>query len=67
VAVTLDQLAQRYGLLPSQVLHTATTFDLEILDIAKSYEKYQHNKANGVMPEVKQDILLEAIKKVQSE
>jgi len=67
VAVTLDQLAQRYGRLPSEVLQTATTFDLEILDIARSYEKYQHNKANGVMPEVKQDVMLEAIKKVRGE
>lgn len=67
MAVTLDQLAQRYGRLPSEVLQTATTFDLEILDIARSYEKYQHNKANGVMPEVKQDVMLEAIKKVRGE
>ena len=67
MAVTLDQLAQRYGRLPSEVLQTATTFDLEILDIARFYEKYQHNKANGVMPEVKQDVMLEAIKKVRGE
>jgi hypothetical protein len=67
VAVTLDQLAQRYGRLPSEVLQTATTFDLEILDIARSYEKYQQNKANGVMPEVKQDVMLEAIKQVRGQ
>lgn len=67
MAVTLDQLAQRYGRLPSEVLQTATTFDLEILDIARSYEKYQHNKANGIMPEVKQDVMLEAIKQVRGQ
>jgi hypothetical protein len=60
-------MAQRYGLLPSEVLHRATTFDLEVLDVAKSYEKMKQNKANGVIPEVKQDVMLEAIKKVQGQ
>jgi hypothetical protein len=58
-------MAQRYCLLPSEVLNRATTFDLEVLDIAKSYEKYKHNKANGVMPEVKEDVMLEVLKKVR--
>jgi len=63
--VTLDQLAQRYGCLPSEILHRATTFDLEILDIAKSYEKMKQNKANGILPSVKEEVMLEAIKNIR--
>jgi len=58
-------MASRYGLLPSEVLARASTFDLEILDIAKSYEKYKHNKVNGVMPEIKEDVMLEVLKKAR--
>jgi len=63
--VTLDQLGQRYGMLPSQILHTANTFDLEVLDIARSWEKLKQNKANGIMPDVKQEVLLDVIKQVR--
>jgi hypothetical protein len=63
--VTLDSLAQRYSILPSEALNRATTFDLEVLDIAMSYEKFKHNKANGVMPSVKEDTMLEALKQVR--
>ena len=60
-------MAQRYGLLPSEVLNRATSFDLEILDIAKSYEKMKQNKTHGLVPEVKTDIMLEAIKHARGE
>jgi hypothetical protein len=58
-------MAQRYGLLPSECLSRATTFDLEMMDIAKSWERYRHNKANGVLPDIKEDVMLEAIKQVK--
>jgi hypothetical protein len=58
-------MAQRYGCLPSEVLQRATTFDLEILDIAKSYERMKQNKANGIMPEVKQETLLAAMESLK--
>jgi len=35
--ILIDSLAERYGMLPSQVLNTATTFDMFILDTAVSY------------------------------
>ena len=60
-------MAQRYSLLPSEILNRATTFDLEILDIAKSYERMKENKANGVLPEVKEDVMMEAIKQVRGQ
>ena len=58
-------MATRYGMLPSEILSRATTFDLEVLDIAKSYEKYKHNKVNGVMPEIKEDVMLEVLRKAR--
>jgi len=60
-------MAQRYSLLPSEILNRATTFDLEVLDIAKSYERMKENKANGVLPEVKEDVMMEAIKQVRGQ
>jgi hypothetical protein len=66
VAVTLDTLGQRYSLLPSELLTRATTFDLEIADIALSYESYKRNKAQGKTPEIRQDVLQQAIDATRS-
>ena len=60
-------MAQRYGMLPSECLNRATTFDIEIMDISRSWERYRSNKANGVMPDVKTDVMLEALKRAQSQ
>jgi hypothetical protein len=67
VAVTLDSLGQRYSLLPTEVLERATTFDLQVADIAASYERYKHNRAQGNLPEIKQDILLQALERVKQQ
>ena len=67
VAVTLDSLGQRYSLLPSEVMERATTFDLQVADLAMSYQRLQQNKSNGVMPEVKPEVLLEAINLVRGQ
>lgn len=40
----LDTLGKRYGLLPSQVMQTATTFDVFILDAAIGYEAFVNDK-----------------------
>lgn len=45
--LSLDTMAQRYGVLPSQLMNSATTFDMYIMDAALSYQNYQHKKANG--------------------
>lgn len=39
----IDGMGKRYGLLPSQVIKHADTFDLYIMDAAMSFENY-HNK-----------------------
>jgi hypothetical protein len=48
----IDGLGKRYGLLPSQVLAKADTFDLYILDAALTFDNYHHKKAmnNGREP-----------------
>ena len=40
-------VAKTYGMLPSQVINNATTYDLMISDVMSSWEEYQHNKAMG--------------------
>ena len=58
-------LGQRYGLLPSDVLERATTFDLEVLDISLNYEKYKKDRAEGKVPELSQEEMLEALRKIK--
>lgn len=65
MAVTLDSLGKRYSLLPSEVLLKATTFDLEVLDIALTYERYRQDMASGVTPEYRQEDLLKALDAVK--
>jgi hypothetical protein len=47
VALTLDTIAQRYGLLPSTVLNTADTIDLWVMDVALSWHQREMNVKNG--------------------
>ena len=43
----IDGIGKRYGMLPSQVLRNADTFDLYIMDVAMSFENYYKKKANN--------------------
>lgn len=64
----IDTLGKRYGILPSEVLGKATTFDLYIMDAAMSFENYHHKKAenNGVVPiDLNEDEMLEILKKAR--
>lgn len=40
----IDMMAKRYGLLPTEVLERATTFDMVIMDMSMTYEHYLKNK-----------------------
>jgi hypothetical protein len=60
-------MGRRYGLLPSEVLARATTFDLEMLDIAISYEAYQTRKAKGETPEVSIETMKAALEHVRND
>jgi hypothetical protein len=43
----IDTIGKRYGLLPSEVLTRADTFDLYIMDAALTFENYHNKKANS--------------------
>jgi hypothetical protein len=50
--LTVDFIAKRYGKLPSEVMSSATTFDITVGQTAVEYENYcyerEKRKANGV-------------------
>jgi hypothetical protein len=51
--LTLDSLASRYGMLPSQVICQASTFDLVVMDAAMSYENHLRKKEEpGHVPDI---------------
>lgn len=37
-------MAERYGILPSQLIATADTFDLMVMDVALTYRHYKDGK-----------------------
>lgn len=61
----IDTLADRYKMLPSEVMDRGTTFDLYVMDAAISYHNHQARKDSGKPPEYTQEEMLEMIKKVK--
>jgi len=45
--ILIDTMAERYGMLPSQVMANANTFDVFVADTAIGYRNYLNDKANG--------------------
>lgn len=45
--ISLDNLAHRYNLLPSEALNRATTFDLKVLDVSARWQRHQQDVADG--------------------
>ncbi len=43
-------MAERYGMLPSQILREATTIDLIYFDTAISYHNYKNSQDKGKIP-----------------
>jgi hypothetical protein len=43
--LTLDNLASRYHVLPSEALARGTTFDLHVMDLSARYVRYQQERA----------------------
>jgi hypothetical protein len=56
--LTIDQLATRYGMLPSEIMVRATTFDLVMMDAALGFQRHHRDRAEGVMPNYTEDDLL---------
>jgi len=62
----IDGIGKRYGLLPSQVIKDADTFDLYIMDAAMSFEQYHQKKqidGKAPIPNYTEDQLLEILGK----
>ncbi len=45
MTLTIHNLAKEYGMLPSQALANATTFDLYVLDVSCRWQKHQQDQA----------------------
>ncbi len=57
-------MGKRYGMLPSQVINQANTFDLVIMDAAITFEQYANRDPN-TPPDVKQDDLMKIMEKAR--
>lgn len=47
MVMLIDTLGERYGRLPSEVIRSATTFDIFVADTAIAYRNAQMDRANG--------------------
>ncbi len=45
MALTIDTLGKRYGMLPSEIMSRASTFDIFIMDAAITYENHKNEQA----------------------
>ena len=63
----VDSLGKRYGMLPSEVIGRANTFDLYVMDAALAFENSHHKKSmnNGrdPIPDYTTDELLAMVAK----
>lgn len=71
MVMMIDTIAERYGILPSEVMTRATTFDLFIADAAIGYRNIQQQKANNqgqeATPNYSQDELIRILKESRGE
>jgi hypothetical protein len=68
--LSLDNLAKRYGLLPSEALGRANTFDLHVLDVSTKFQQHLNEKNDGKTAKNKlptQQDMLNMVKSVQGE
>ena len=68
MVLVIDTLGKRYGMLPSEVMTKANTFDIFIMDAAITYENHLHKKSNkNTMQQINKpitdDSMLEQYKK----
>jgi hypothetical protein len=60
----IDALGKRYGLLPSEVLVRANSFDLYILDCSLTFESFYHRKQLNKGKVDPKDYDIEALKRI---
>lgn len=67
--LAIDGIADRYSLLPSEVLQRASTFDLFILDTVVTFQNQARARAEGnqAPPDLSQEELLEILKSSKGE
>jgi hypothetical protein len=66
--LAIDNIANRYGQLPSHVLANASTFDLYVSDIQMRYQNRQNKIANGVkdpVPQLSQEQMIDMVRSVK--
>lgn len=65
----IDNMAERYGQLPSTIINEATTFDLFICDTAIGYKNMIDAEARGetTKPKLTQDQMKAALDRVKKE
>lgn len=62
----IDTMADRYKMLPSEVMNRASTFDIYVMDAALSYQNYQRKKQEGKLAEeLSTDELQEMMRKAR--
>jgi hypothetical protein len=68
--ISLDNLAKRYSLLPSEALGRASTFDLYVLDVSAKWVQHQQDIEQGKTPKGRipgQDELMRMLKQARGE
>ena len=57
--LSIDRLGQRYGMLPSELMIRANTFDLVIMDAAMTLEQhFNESSQEGYVPNISVEELL---------
>jgi len=56
--LSIDTMSQRYGVLPSELLQRATTFDLFVCNSSIRYQQNKENEANGKFDHYSEEELL---------
>lgn len=68
--IALDSMAEKYGMLPSELIQKASTFDLYVMNSANEWKNRQHEmSANGVnknIPHLSQDEMKSMIESVKN-
>ena len=69
--VSIDNLAHRYGMLPSEALIRGSSLDFKIMAIASAYQNHINKKGNltadnkPVVPTLSKEELIEMMKKAK--
>ena len=65
----IDAISKRYGLLPSECMAKATTFDMFIMDATLNYENYRSELSQtgrAPAPKLSQKEMMDMLAKVRS-